>query len=61
MTREELEKFDGEIVTEEQFREIEEHEEVTAVENCGVSGKYYGCIWYNVVFDDGEEISIYTE
>lgn len=53
------EKYAGEEVTEEQFREIEEHEEVKEVINCGVSGQYPDSILYTV-YSDTDEFEIYS-
>jgi len=59
MTREQIELLNGQIVTEEQFEEIEQHEEVARIENNGGSGRYPSCTWHTVYFTDGEEIDIY--
>ena len=56
-----LKMFDDKIVSFEQLEELQESEHVTAVENCGNSGRHIGYIWYNVIFTDGEEISVYCK
>jgi len=59
MTREQIEALSGQIVTDDQFEEIEQHEEVARVENNGNSGSIPGATWYTVYFVDGEEMDIY--
>ena len=59
MTRKEIELLNGEIVTREQFEEIEEHEEAARGENNGNSGNIPGATWYTIYFTDGEEADIY--
>lgn len=58
MTRREIELLNNEVVTMEQMEEIEMHEEVTAVENCGTSGQVVNGTLYEVQFEDGETIDI---
>jgi hypothetical protein len=54
-----VELLEKEFVTPEELQEIEEHEDVIEVENCGNSGRHFGYVWYNVKCTDGEEYSIY--
>jgi len=59
MTREQIEALNGEIVTAEQFEEIEQSAEVARVENNGNSGRIPGATWYTIYFTDDEEMDIY--
>ena len=60
MTFKELqERFEQEEVTQEEFDEIMENEEVKEIENNGVSGQYPNLIWYTVYGHSGEEFDIY--
>lgn len=57
-----LEKlFKKKIISLEELETIKESEEVAAVENCGSSGKYPTCTWYNVRTVDGNEHSVYVD
>ena len=56
MLKELLEK---EFVTVEELEAIEEHEEVTRVENNGSSGLHVGYNWLTVALENGEEYDIY--
>lgn len=61
MNIQELRMLNNEIVTEEQFEEIEEMENVTVQSN-GSSGYYIGHNWYTAIIEDGndiEEVEIY--
>lgn len=59
MKREEILKLNGELVTESQYDEIAEHEDVISIENNGNSGRFVNKIWYSVYLTEDEEISIY--
>lgn len=59
MTRKEIEALNHEVVTEEQFEAIWEHEEVERVETNGNSGNIIGATWHTVYFTDGNEVDIY--
>ena len=41
------------------FTCLERQEEVERVEMCGMSGRYSGWIWYNVLLTNGDEFSVY--
>lgn len=51
--------LEKEIVTLKELEEIEQHEQVTNVEDCGMSGKYVGKHWYVITTEDQEEYNIY--
>lgn len=54
------EKFEDQIVRIEEYDQIADSEVVETIDNCGSSGKYNGYTWYNVIFKDGTEMSIYN-
>jgi len=56
-----MELLNKEILTLEELELVEESQEVTNVEDCGMSGNKVGYHWYNVTLVDGGEHSIYTE
>ena len=41
------------------FTCLERQEEVEHIEMCGMSGRYPGWIWYNVVLTNGDKFSVY--
>lgn len=59
MKREEILNLNGELVTEAQYDEIAEHEDVISIENNGNSGRFVDKTWYSVYLTEDEEISIY--
>lgn len=51
------ELLEKEIVTLEEYEEIECHEDVENTEDCGMSGREIGCHLYTVTVD-GEEFEV---
>lgn len=60
MSIDELMSLDNEILTEEELRELEEHELVTAFETLGSSSQHIGYTWYSVELDN-ETIDVYCK
>jgi hypothetical protein len=56
-----LKDLDGEILDDEQFRELDESEYVTACENNGGSGRFNGYMWYTFTLTDSTEINVYCK
>lgn len=52
-------KYEGKEITQEEFEEIEENEEVREVENNGISGQNLNLIWYTVYSQNEDEFNIY--
>lgn len=52
MARKEIELLNNEIITEEQFEDIELNEHVESIECLGSSSQYPGYTWYSVEFCD---------
>ena len=72
MINENILKLDGKLITVEQLNEIEGNENVTAIEDNGMSGngEHYNQHWYSIIFkenfigkdcDDIKEIQVYTK
>lgn len=61
MKRTEIEVLNNEVITSEQFDEIELNEEVTNMENLGTSSSHRNCTWYSVEFSDGESIDVFLK
>jgi hypothetical protein len=55
------ELLNKEFVTLEELEEIEQHEKIVEVENCGNSGKHNGYTWFNVKCAWNEEYSVYVK
>jgi len=55
-----LSNLDNEILTDEEFIELQMHELVKSIENLGDSASNYGCQWWDVVLEDGERIDVFT-
>lgn len=53
------EKYEGRLVTEEEFSEIELHEDVERIENNGNSGIDPEKTWYTCYLEDGSEFDFY--
>lgn len=54
------ELLEKEILTGGELEEIEEHSDVSKVEICGLSGRYIGFLWFNVVLENGDEYDVYV-
>lgn len=54
------ELLNKEFVTLEELEEIECHEKVMEVENCGNSGSHIGYTWFNVITGN-EEYNVYVD
>lgn len=59
MTLEQIKNLDCEVVDLETLQEVEEHEEVSSLENLGNSGYNVGHTWYLVTLADGSEVNLY--
>lgn len=59
MTRKEIEALNNEIITEEQYDEIELHEDVSNIECLGESSSHVGYEWFSVEFSDGKSIDVF--
>lgn len=59
MTVEEIKLLDNQIISDEQFEEIELNEHVIAMENWGDSSQYTGKTWFDVQFDDETSIDVF--
>jgi len=60
LNKKELIKLDGEKITVNELKIIEENENIIEVLNLGMSGLYYGYNWYCVITKD-EEINLYVK
>ena len=61
MTRAEIELLNNEVITDEQYEEIELNEEVDNIENLGTSSSHAGYNWYSVEFTDRETIDVFCK
>lgn len=59
MNLKEMKELSNEVLTEQQFTEVEESEFVTEVQDNGMSGVDPTNHYYTVVFTDGTEMDIY--
>ena len=59
MTRKQIEKLNGKLITDEQYDEIRLHEEVENIECLGCSGIKPFFDWCDIQFTDGTSIDIY--
>lgn len=53
------EKYEGRFLTEEDFEELELHEDVDHIENNGISGADPSQTWYTCYLVDGTEFDFY--
>ena len=61
MNRKEIEQLHNQIITEKQYEEIIEHEEVATIDCVGNSGQYPSAIWYDAQFTDGTAIHVFLK
>lgn len=61
MTKSQIEALNNEVITEEQYEEIELNEEVTNIECLGASSSHVGYEWFSVEFIDGETIDVFMK
>ena len=59
MSKEEKRKYEGQVLTEEDFECLEFHEDVERIENNGNSGINPSWVWYTCYLADGTEFDIY--
>jgi hypothetical protein len=56
-----IEKYEGNILNEEEFEELCFEECVERIEWNGWCGMYPGLRWYTIYFIDGQDIDVFTE
>ena len=60
MKIEDVKRLECQVVTDDEFVEIEESEYVTSMQYNGHSGLYYNKQWFTVGLIDGSEVDIYV-
>lgn len=55
------ELLEKQILTEKEFNELCEMEQIATYEDCGISGQYAGKHYWNFIDNNGNEYDIYTE
>ena len=55
------ELLEKKFLTDEEFNELCEMEQIEFYEDCGISGNYAGMHYWNFITSDGNEYDIYTE
>ena len=53
--------LEKEKLTSEEYDEVAEMEEVSSIDNNGISGHYIGWIWYTIYLANGEESDVYLK
>lgn len=53
--------LEKEILTENEIKEVEEHEEVLKFNILGSSGKNIGFTWFNVIVSNGQTFDVYCK
>lgn len=61
MTREELIKIEGNVLTAKEFENVYNSEIIINVQNCGRSGLKENCIWVILILLDGTEVNLYVK
>lgn len=61
MNKDEILKFEGQIVEKDFFYEIFESEIVMNFQNCGASGLKKGYTWFIITLIDGTEVNLYSK
>lgn len=60
LTIEEIKEITG-VITEEEFGELLENENVLESETLGSSGRFVSAVWYSFTLADGTEVDIYVD
>ena len=60
MNIEDIKRLECQVVTDDEFVEIEENENVKSMQYNGHSGLYYNKQWFTVDLIDGSEVDIYV-
>lgn len=60
MRIEDIKRLEGKVVTDDEFIEIEEDENVLDVSYNGYSGLYYHKQWFTILLVDETEVDIYV-
>lgn len=56
-----ISKYDGKILSEEEFEFLDEHEAVKSIDNLGFSGFHVNHIWYSVELNNGSNMDVYMK